>query len=279
VAPFFAEDPLEGGNLVPVERPGAQSWHELSLTDPDLAAWCAARWLGAWRRLEPLTDDFSSTRLSLHRLAEHVLAPARYAACGKIGLRYTRDGFGTPYFGPDRQVRVAEGALVVEAGDHPVRQTHPTSLRDAAHFAGVDLSVPPSAYAPTTRSDPDAPLAINPDAALALADWFGFCTSAIEQLRSESPDAGRTQLWPEHFDVAVDLGDEARGGRANFGGSPGDEAHPLPYLYVGPWVARSGPFWNEPFGASLSYDVLLASDDQRESALSFLRRGLRLLAG
>ncbi len=41
-----------------------------------------------------------------------------------------------------------------------------------------------------------------------------------------------------------------------YGGSPGDAEHPDPYLYVLPPAGfeRGDPsFWNEPFGASLSY--------------------------
>ncbi len=60
----------------------------------------------------------------------------------------------------------------------------------------------------------------------------------------------------------------------NYGGSPGDDTHPEPYLYVGPWEARAGDvFWNEPFGASLSYAELRAGAD----GLAFLRRGKELL--
>jgi len=98
----------------------------------------------------------------------------------------------------------------------------------------------------------------------------------LEQLRAEAPPEdrpGRVQLWPEHFDIAVDLGDEHSGQRANFGGSSGDAEHPEPYLYIGPWRPREGSFWNEPFGASLSYAALLAAVDQRALALEFLRAG------
>jgi hypothetical protein len=81
-------------------------------------------------------------------------------------------------------------------------------------------------------------------------------------------------LWPEHFDLAGTVGPEAR--RVNVGASAGDDAHPLPYLYVGPWepVDRDEPFWNEPWGASLPYELAL----DPEAALAFLRRGL-VLAG
>ena len=113
----------------------------------------------------------------------------------------------------------------------------------------------------------------------ALGDWYGFCASVLEQIRDEAPGASRVQLWPEHFDMAVDLGD-AETGAANYGGSPGDATHREPYLYVGPWVAQAGEFWNEPFGASLAYGDILAAGDgaaQRAVALDFLRRGRGLL--
>jgi hypothetical protein len=55
-------------------------------------------------------------------------------------------------------------------------------------------------------------------------------------------------LWPEHFDVAVTEGE------VNYGVSAGDDHHPTPYAYVGPWTARHGPFWNAPFGALLALD-------------------------
>ena len=60
----------------------------------------------------------------------------------------------------------------------------------------------------------------------------------------------RPQIWPEHFDLACELGADA-GTRARYGASPGDAAIPQPYLYVGPWDAspqraRLGAY---PFGA------------------------------
>jgi hypothetical protein len=36
----------------------------------------------------------------------------------------------------------------------------------------------------------------------------------------------------------------------NFGVSPGDDFHPGPYAYVGPWrVPPLDGYWNAPFGA------------------------------
>jgi hypothetical protein len=133
----------------------------------------------------------------------------------------------------------------------------------------------PDVFSPTTHLDLDTPLDVDAGAARALGDWFGFGASLLEQLRADATEddaPGRVQIWPEHFDVAVDLG--PHDARANYGASPGDAEHPEPYLYVGPWEPISGAFWNEPWGASLSYPAILDGAD----ALAFLRRGKALLA-
>jgi hypothetical protein len=112
-------------------------------------------------------------------------------------------------------------------------------------------------------------------AARALGDWYGFCASVLEQLRVDAGDEGvpeRVQLWPEHFDIAIGLG--PTGAHADIGGSPGDDNHPEPYVYVSPWEPHpKDPYWNEPFGASLSYQAIL----EGASALAFFRRGRQLL--
>ncbi|MDQ1379148.1 MAG: hypothetical protein QOE15_3321 [Acidimicrobiaceae bacterium] len=276
--PPFADDAVAGGDVVPLERPDARSWASLCEEDPSLAGWCGDRWLAGWHRLEPVSGSFVATRESLHALAEHVVAPARHQANGKIGLRFTRGGFGTPWFGEDRQVRIDDGELVVCEGADTQR-TPVTTLADAARSAGIGSSgAPTDVYTPSTSLAVDEALDIDTAAAHALGEWYGFCASVLEQVRSESAGASLVQLWPEHFDLAVDLGDEAAGQRANFGGSPGDAGHSEPYLYVGSWVSQEGEFWNEPWGASLSYQELLAADDQRGRALDFLRKGRDLLA-
>ena len=277
--PFLADDPVAGGEVVPLERLGARSWGDLCRSNGDaaLSDWAADRWLGPWKRLVPLPTSFVETRNSLHAVAEHVIAPARYGACGKIGLRYTRGGFGTPFFGEDRQVRIV-GADIICDDTGGVRREVLSTLGRAALAVGVPAGATTGVYTPTTSGDPNEPLTVDPDAAGALGDWFGFCASVLEQLRDEATDASRVQLWPEHFDMAVDLGDEAGGQRANYGGSPGDAGHREPYLYIGPWATATGPFWNAPFGASLGYGDLLAAGDQRQVALTFLRRGRDLLA-
>jgi hypothetical protein len=268
--PFFADDPLEGGDVVPVERIGARSWAQVCDEDDDaeLRSWCEDRWL-IRTSLAPLPESFARTVSSLHTLAEHVLAPARHAANGKIGLRFTYRGFGSPFFADDRQLRLEEGVLVDGERRHA-----PASVADAGAFVGLQIGVPTGVYTPATAHEPHAPLAIDPVAARALGDWYGFGASLFEQLRADataSDSPGRVQVWPEHFDIAVDMGPV--GERANYGASPGDPAHNEPYLYIGPFDARQGEFWNEPFGASLSYTEIRAGADP----LAFLRRGRALL--
>lgn len=274
-APWFAEDPVAAGErryhrpLVSPVSGGDVLWDELAQGDEQLAEWCACRWLGAYHRLGELPGALVQTRRSLHGVAEHVISPTRRRANGKIGLRYTQGGFGTPFFGNDVQIRVLGEMLIVQVAGR-VHHGHLTTLADAAEFIGFDL----------TRHDlagADRPLAIDPAASAFLGDWFGFATSVLAQLRAESPDAPRAsqvQLWPEHFDMAVELGDEQGGRRAAYGLSPGDEANEQPYVYVVPWAGvPDSELWNARGfrGAQMSYAELLEAEDQREAALDFLR--------
>jgi hypothetical protein len=285
-APWFADDPVQDGAtggpvLAPVPGLGA-TWDELAAADPSLAPWCADRWLGAWRRLDVPTDldVLDGTRRSWHALAEHVVAPARHRVNGKIGLRYTRGGFGTPFFGADEQVRVDAADLVVVRGDD-VRRAPITTVRAAALAVGVEPGAPTEVYAPTTPLEPDAALVVDSDAAALLGDWFGFGTSVLEELRAGTPSSAgpaRVQVWPEHFDASVDFGNEEQGRRATYGACPGDDAHPLPYIYVTPWTNQSGSFWNEGSYASLGLADFVAAADQRRAALDFFAAATALLA-
>lgn len=228
-------------------------------------------------RLQPLPDDYVETREALRRLAVYVLSPARKAVTGRIGLRPTAGGFGTPPFGDDdEQLRVERGVLFRMKGAS-VESTTITSLSAAAAFAGVALSDDPGVgHDIPELGDPDAELPVSPAATLALGEFFRFSDSVLEELRAELNSSGQecstVQLWPEHFD----LGCNVEG--VNFGCSPGDGYSPQPYVYVGPWNSEGldGDFWNAPFGATLSYKELLESEDQRGTALEFLRRGADL---
>jgi hypothetical protein len=215
----------------------------------------------------PLPAGFAETVVALHRVAEQIVAPARKPA-NEIALEPTPGGFGTPEFefeGSRRRVRV-EGAEVVHEVDGEGRRAPIGSLAEAGALvadllpAGVDLS--------------GEPLDIDPDAALALGHWYGFGAAALRRLRDAArpqDEVTPTRLWPEHFDLAIDLGSEAIGTRATYGFSPGDEAHPEPYLYVGPWIEAHGELWQASgfAGAELGYAALAGRPDPAAVADDF----------
>lgn len=248
-APWFADDPVArgdvpgGSKVVSPVSGGDLLWEELAAEDPGLAAWCADHWLGAYRRLGPAPGALVETRLALHELAEQKLKPAREAANGKFGLRYTYRGFGTPFYGDDEQLRVEGNEIIHVSGGREQR----------------------------------SPLDADAEAALFLGDWFGFAFSVLEQLRAEADaglDPSRVQIWPEHFDAALELGAESSGKRAAYGCSPGDELHPEPYLYVAPWSdPPAGELWQATAfkGSELNYRELIAAADQRGAALDYFR--------
>jgi len=204
-----------------------------------------------------LPAAFGATRASLHLVAARVLGAARYASVGRLGLVVVPGGFATPAF-DGRQLLVIDGQLSDGTHRQPI-----TTLTDACAFAGVDPT------APTHRvldlpADPSAPLTVESTAARLLADWFAFSQSLLESLPVDPDPAGEPsaiQLWPEHFDLAREIGPP--GARANYGASPGDASTDTPYLYVGPHELRDGPFWNAPFGAALTYDEIGQGSDPR----------------
>jgi hypothetical protein len=240
-------------------------------------------------RLAPITDlgAFHATRDAWHTLAEHVLAPARYRATRRIGLRAAPGGFGTPTYtnasGTDEQVRV-EGVALILVRDEEPWSVPITTVAEAARTVGIEPGAPAEVYTPSTRLQPDAPLTVDEAAAERLGAWYELVNVALEQLRAgASPDDAPSlvQLWPEHFDLAADLGAEALGSRGTFGASPGDDAHPEPYLYVTHWAdVPDDPFWSEPAftGASLAHAELVVSADPIATALEFFRRGREVLA-
>jgi hypothetical protein len=285
---LFADDPvaLAGPAGRPVLAPVSSAdltWDKWLGERPERAPWAAARWLGAWRRLPPLPPAYADTRLALHRLVVYVASPARQRVNGKMALRWTFGGLGTPFFGDDEQVRVAGAGLVRQRGP-AAEAAEITTLNEAAELV---LDGPPDLAWAEKFDVPaagglDERLAVDPEAAAVLGDWFGFAWSVLEELRAEpaSAEPSRTQLWPEHFDAAFDCLLEER--RCTFGASPGDAAVPEPYLYVLPWRFDEAPpnaFWNSTSfrGAILPFGHLVDAEDQRALALRFLRRGRALL--
>jgi hypothetical protein len=235
-----------------------------------------------------LPDSYPTTRDALSRIATHVVARAREQATGRFGLRVTPGGFGTPEFGDEpRRVRESDGLLIAESGASAAASTRTAlidgaTLTELAGVAGVDLAVELSVGHDTPPlGDVDEPIAIDPVAAEAVGRWFGIVAAALDRtvagLSVESAPS-LTQLWPEHFDVAVDAAfDLSAPGerRVNLGGSAGDPSHEEPYLYVGPWTDdRPGDpdFWNAAFGAVLGWSDVTSTDDPVATATAFYRR-------
>jgi hypothetical protein len=191
----------------------------------------------------PSPPRLAETRSALHTVAEHVLAAYRFRRrphrppAGAGGIGTLTDGRWVGVVGGDLVVREETGAVTRE----PV-----TTLRSAGTLVGIPAGLPPGSYTPVTPLDLDAGLEIDPGTAAALAAWFALVADALGVFVSHHRDEPATDptIWPEHFDLALSMGE------VNYGGSPGDGDHPEPYLYVSPWTKPSGDFWNEPFGAS-----------------------------
>ncbi|HSL57333.1 MAG TPA: hypothetical protein VK866_05780 [Acidimicrobiales bacterium] len=196
--------------------------------------------------MEPGTSSDPSlvaTRVALHAVAEHVLAPASRAATDRIGLRVVPGGFATRELAPGRWVGIVGAHLVIhDGGDEQVIPL--TDLRTAAATIGVEPGAPADLYAPVTQVDLDAPLTVDAEASARLADWFALGDAALRRFVAAHPDeaADPVTLWPEHFDLATTAE------RVNYGFAAGDDHHAGPYLYIGPWEPPTGPFWNAPFG-------------------------------
>lgn len=232
--------------------------------------------------LGPLPASFPATRDALHALAEHVLAPARHRADGRIGLVCTPGGFGTPTFGDGERVRIDGVELVHERPGTTVRVAI-TTLQAAAQFVGVPLGAPRDVYTPATECVPDATLPIDAEAVRALASWLDFCSGLLNELRERYHHHTPTpvQMWPEHFDLACEFGGVDGAGRANYGASPGDDSIAEPYLYVGPWepAQRTGAFTRCPFGAARTYTELQSATDARAAGREFYGDAAELLVG
>ena len=233
----------------------------------------------------PALDTLIETRIALHRLAAYAIAPVRYQATERFGLRYTDGGFGTPVFN-GRRIRV-EGLQLIDEAPNSTRSTEITTLQAAAEFLGSTVDE-------TTAAEHDSPAAGDHNEQLPidlassqwLGQWFGMAFDALNELRTDeaSIDASEVQLWPGHFDPAIETGDENH--RASYGASPGDDAIPEPYLYLGAWwpdrinLDANDPFWNSTTftGALLRINDFPADQDPTAVAVEFWREARDKLA-
>jgi hypothetical protein len=177
--------------------------------------------------------DLTRTRTVLHGVAELLLAGPQHAASGTIRLRVVPGGIGT-VAEPDLRLEGTElsgpGGRIALAGTYA----------EAAAALGVAPQSLGEVYHDTAGVSADDVIEVDPGQLVVLLDALARGDAA---LRSFAPSQ-QPVLWPEHLDVAITV-DEV-----NYGVSPGDAHIPEPYAYVGPWTARRGPFWNEPFGAA-----------------------------
>lgn len=250
---------------MPQGLPGDLGWTDWLGVYPAHSEYVTSHWLGGFRHLPATPLTLTASRLSLHRLAAYVVAPVRHAANGKFGLRWTKGGFGTPFFNddksPNRQIRVEGTELIDQRGhgdDAEVRVAPITTLQAAADFleSSIDTETAAEHDSPDV-GDVEAELGIDEASSRFLGEWYGMGFAALELLRADeaSVDPSRPQLWPGHFDPAIEVGDEDH--RASYGASPGDSdgqgnGIDEPYLYVSIWwpdrvgFDENDPAWNAP---------------------------------
>ncbi len=231
--------------------------------------------------MQPLTPppaNLVHTRIALHRLATYVIAPVRHAATGRFGLRAAPNGFGTPEF-DGRRIRV-EGASLIDERKDGTRQAPITSLSAAAAFLESEIDAETAAeHDSPSVGDADADLGVDAEASLWLGQWFAMAFDALAQVRGDdaSVDGSEPQLWPGHFDPAIEVGSEDH--RGSYGASPGDDGIDEPYLYLSIWwpdrigIDTDDPAWNAPsfVGSVLRVSDFPAGEDPVAVAADFWR--------
>ena len=226
-------------------------------------------------------------RASLQQITAHVLASRLHDATGRFGLRPTPGGWGTPQHSQQRERLRISGELLVREQAGPsntdTMSLNGSTMADLAAFAGVDLSAEFSVGHDTPELDGvDTALYVSHEAVLRIASWFSLAGQAIDQTVAAHGGASMAQVWPEHFDIGIDVAfGPGETDRVNLGASPGDNLHQDPYLYVGPWTAarpgNDSTYWNAPFGAVLGEATLTLDTDMAGRAVHFFETGMALL--
>jgi hypothetical protein len=136
--------------------------------------------------------------------------------------------------------------LAQEPGDG----IHITTTRAAAEFLGIELSAEPGVGRELPPFAPDAEVAVDKEASLALGRWYALGAVVLAKLGrvlGPTDSMSEPQLWPEHFDLAtvVVLKNQAK---VNIGFSAGDRFSSQPYVYLGPQDLQgvSGEYWKRP---------------------------------
>ena len=185
------------------------------------------------------------TRLRLHGIGECLMAGPQRRAGGRFTLRVTPGGFattGSPALRLDGTDIVAgESRRVPIAG----------RFSELADALGVDFGPPPDAYPDGSGARPSDDTSLDAASAAFIQDWYLVADAALRVMAPRQTPI----LWPEHFDVAILLGD------TSYGASPGDAFHPMPYAYVSSADHDDSDFWNAPFGAVRGPEQMHNVDD------------------
>lgn len=195
----------------------------------------------------PSGDDLATTRRSLHAVAEHIMAGPQHRLAGTIRLVVTADGFSTiALVGAAGRLEVRGASLVAHRPAAELQVPLAGSIAEVAEAVGVDPGAPVGVYSDGSGADASFEVVVEPASTQEILRVLAMGDAALRRftMRHGSEGSPVPVLWPEHFDVGIDL-DEV-----NYGVSPGDGFITEPYAYVGPWQQRLGPFWNQPFGAA-----------------------------
>jgi hypothetical protein len=193
------------------------------------------------------------TRAALHAVGESVIAGPQYRADGTIRLALRPEGFA----GAVLPVAVEGTELVWPGGRMPIDGA---TCAELGRAAGLEAGPPAGLYHDGAAVALDERLRVDGAEAAALVAWYALGDVALRALGAP----GEPVLWPEHFDLAVTVGDAA------VGVSPGDGYSPEPYAYVSVERPPRGALWNAPFGASLA----AAAVSQPSDLEAFFRRAL-----
>jgi hypothetical protein len=210
----------------------------------------------------------SLTRLSLHRLAEHVLAASVYRETGRTDLRPCPGGISTPPFGPDNRTIAVELGTLVARSTGSERRAWVGTLRAAGGFVGMEPGAPGGAYAATTSCRLDAPLTLETSAMQVLADWYMFGQLALARVAATLIDEPSTEavVRPQGLDLTM------RVGRVDVGFSPGDELFDQPYAYVGHGPSGTVRAMNELSSVDAAVEFLLEGHERITATTASARR-------
>jgi len=206
--------------------------------------------------------DLEPTRLSLHAVAELLVAGPQKRDSDTVRLRRVPGGFGTV---KAPEASVVDGDLVTESASFALDGQTIGEVAAAAGITPFDLR---QWHRDFTSFTTDSALTVDADAAGVLADAWRI---GDEALAAFAPDTERV-LWPEHFDMAATVG------AMTFGVSPGDHFIGVPYAYVLPGTTDGvdDPFWNQSFGAATTIADL---GGRTEDVVAYFEQGRALLNG